>query len=173
MPKSDVDGLKGYVLEVDFEYPSNLHDAHNDLPLAPHNINIGYNILSSYAKQHVSSSSYNSSKLCQTFLPKTNYVVHIRNLRQYLTMGLKVTKVHRVISFSQRKWLQPYVSYNTNMRALATTSFEKDFFKLMNNAVFGKLMENVRNHTNLELITSEKRLLKVCAKPQYKRHAIF
>jgi hypothetical protein len=126
---ADIEGSRGFVLEVDLEYPTSLHQYHNDFPLAPHHLNISYDMLSPYARQFVKP-CYKSSKLCQTFLPRTHYVIHFRNLQQYIRLGLKVTNVHRILSFKQSTWLKPYIDYNTSMRAVATTDFEKDFFQI-------------------------------------------
>ena len=130
------DGDVGYVLEVDLEYPEKLHDLHNDYPLAPEVMKIG-----------------KVNKLTPNFNKKTKYVLHHRNLKQYLGLGMKLTEIHRVISFKQSKWLAPYIALNTQLRTAAKNDFEKDFFKLMNNSVFGKTMENIRNRVNIKLVT--------------------
>ena len=118
-------------------------------------------------------SSGNVSKLVSTLRDKKKYVLHYLNVKLYLNLGLKLTKVHRVLEFKQRKWLKSYIDFNTEMRKDAKYSFEKDFFKLMNNSVFGKTMENLRKRTNIELVTNEKRLLKLTAKPTYVTSKIF
>ena len=142
----------GYVLEVDLEYPEELHDLHNDYPLAPEVMKIG-----------------KVNKLTPNFNKKTKYVLHHRNLKQYFGLGMKLTEIHRVISFKQSKWLAPYIALNTQLRTAAKNDFEKDFFKLMNNSVFGKTMENIRNRVNIKLITSEEKTLKLIAKPSFNR----
>jgi hypothetical protein len=167
---------RGYILEVDLEYPENLHDLHNEYPLAPENIKITKNMLSPYCKdllnkldtRHVS-----TSKLTPNLMNKTKYVLHIENLKYYVSKGLIINKIHRVISFKQCDFLKQYVDFNTSMRAKAKNSFEKDYFKLMVNAVFGKTMENVRNHRDIKLVTNEKHLVRNCSKPNYHTHQIY
>ena len=126
---------KGYIFEVDLVYPHKLWKSHNDYPLAPEKMNVN-----------------GVEKLICHFKPRKNYVVHYRNLRQYLEMGMRLTAVHRGISFNQSSWMEPYIRKNTELRKTAANSFEKDFFKLMNNSVFGKTIENIRKRQNIILI---------------------
>ena len=91
-------------------------------------------------------------------MDKRKYVVHIRNLKYYLEKGMKLTCIHRCIKFKQCEWLKTWIDFNTEKRKLATNEFEKDLFKLMNNAVFGKTMEDVRSHQDFELVDNIKRL---------------
>ena len=135
----DENSDKGYILEVDVEYPENIRMLHSDLPFLPERMEIS-----------------KCTKLVCTMLNKVNYVVHIRALKQALNHGLKLIKVHRIIQFDQEAWLKPYVDMNTELRKEAKNDFEKDFFKVMNNAVFGKTMGNVRNHRDIKLVTSDK-----------------
>ena len=106
-------------------------------------------------------------KLVCNLYYKENYVVHIRPLKQALNHGLILNKVHRVIEFNQEAWLKPYIDMNTEYRKNAKNDFEKDFFKLMNNAVFGKTMENVRKHRDIKLVTTDKRRNLLVSEPNY------
>ena len=130
----------GYFFKVDIEYPTELHDLHSDLPVVPERMKIN-----------------KCSKLVCNLYDKENYVVHIRALKQALMNGLRLKKVHKVLQFDQKPWLKPYIEMNTELRKKANNDFEKDFFKLMNNAVFGKPMENVRKHRDIKLVTTDKR----------------
>ena len=98
---------------------------------------------------------------------KKNYVVHIRSLKQAFNQGLILKKVHRVIQFNQEAWLKPYIDINTELRKQAKKDFEKDFFKLMNNTVFGKTMENVRKHRDIKLVTTDKKRNQLVSEPNY------
>ena len=122
------DSNKGYFLEVDVGYP-NLHNLHSDLPF-----------LSQRSKIK------DFDKLVCSVRDKKNYVVHIKALKQALNRGLILKKVHGVIQFNQEAWLKSYIDMNSNSRKEVKNDFEKDFFKLMNNAVFGKTMEPVRKN---------------------------
>ena len=98
---------------------------------------------------------------------KENYVIHISALKQALNHGLILKEVHRVIEFRQEAWLKPYSDMNTKLRTDAKNDFEKDFFKLMNNSVFDKTMENVRNHREIKLVTTNERKNKLVSEPNY------
>ena len=98
---------------------------------------------------------------------KKKYIVHIKSLKQALNHGLKLKKINRIIKFNQKAWLKPYIDMNTELRKLAKDLFEKDLFKLMNNAVFGKTMENIRKHRNIKIITTNKKRNKLVSEPNY------
>ena len=166
----------GLILEVDLEYPEDLHDLHNDYPLAPEQIMVEETDLSPYCKKlrdqfHCSVGTV--KKLVPNLRRKEKYVVHYRNLQLYLDLGLKVTKVHRVLKFRQSPWLKEYIDFNTGKRKEAKNAFEKDFFKLMNNSVFGKTMENLRKRIDVKLITNQDALVKWAARPSYITSKIF
>ena len=106
-------------------------------------------------------------KLVCNLRNKKKNVVHIRPLKQALNYELKLKKVHRIIELNQESWLKPYIDMNTELRKIAKNDFEKDFFKLMNNAVFGKTMENVRKHRDIKLVTTDKKRSKLVSEPNY------
>ena len=138
--KYNVESDEGYFLEADVQYLENLQELYNDLPFSPERMKIE-----------------KVEKLVANIHDKTEYIIHIRNLKRALHHGLVLKKVHRLIKFHQNAWLKPYTDMNTNLRKKAKNDFEKDFFKLINNAVFGKTMENVRKHRDIKLVTAERR----------------
>ena len=141
---------KGYILEVDVDYPSKLHKLHSDMPFLPERIKIG-----------------KTQKLVCNLRDKKKYIVHISILKQALNHGLKLKKVPRVIEFNQEAWLKKYIDINTELRKKASNDFEKDFFKLMNNTVFGKTMENVRKHRDIKLVKTDHERNKLVSEPNY------
>ena len=161
LAKYNDDSKKGLILEVDLDYPEDLHDLHNDFPLAPEQVCVKENMLSNYfirIKEKYNIFIGQVHKLIPTLSKKRNYVLHYRNLHLYLDQGLKITKVHRVLKFNQSPWLKQYIDFNTQKRTNAKNNFEKDFFKLMNNSVFGKTMENLRKRVDVRLVTDGKNL---------------
>ena len=132
-------GKRGYIFEVDLRYPRHLHDAHSDYPLAPEHLDITADMLSPFQNATFPTKKLGKSrKLAPNLYDKEKYVVHYRNLQYYLAKGMVVTRIHRVLQFDQSPWLETYIDFNTKQRAAGTTEFEKSFFKLMNNAVFGE-----------------------------------
>ena len=169
-------GNKGLILEVDLEYPKELHDTHNDYPLGPEKVKVTEDMLSDFCKKIQKKFDISTGlvrKLIPTLCNKEKYVLHYRNLQLYLDLGLKVKKVHRVLEFKQSPWLKQYIDFNTDKRKNDKNAFEKDFFKPMNNSVFGKTMENIRKRVDIRLVTNEKKLLKMTSKPTYVSSKIF
>lgn len=167
----------GYILEVDVEIPQSIHQSTNDYPLFPEPYTITENDISSKSKEirrlRGGKETFSSTKLAPNMHPKIKYVVHIRNLKFYLEKGAVLRKVHRVISFRQTAWIEQYIMENTRQRQQATDRFEKDFFKLLNNAFFGKTMESVRKRIRVVLIDSARAHTWQTSKPGFKRFTIF
>ena len=145
------------ILEVYLIYPEELHDLHNDYPLCPERVECDRGV----------------KKLIPNLRHKNNYVIHYKNLMQCLRLGMKLKKIHRGIKFIETAFLKPYIDKNPNLRAQAKNNFEKDFFKLMNNSVFGKTMENIRNRVNVKLVDAGEQFKKLAAKPNYNGRKIF
>ena len=152
---SDISGInkkfvKSYEKNVDVDYPSKLHKLHSNMPFLPERMKID-----------------KTQKLVCNLRDKKKYVVHISILKQALNHGLKLKKVHRVIELNQEAWLKKYIDMNTGLRKKTSNEFEKDFFKLMNNAVFGKTMENVRKHRDIKLVKTDHKRNKFVSEPNY------
>ena len=147
---------EGYLLEVDVKYRKELHNSHNDLPFMCEKMVIN-----------------KVEKLVPNLHDKKNYIIHIRASNQALRHGLILEKIHHMIEFNQSSWLKPYIGFNTELRTEAKNDFKKDFFKVMNNSVFGKTMENIRKHKNIKLVTNRESYLKTVVKPNFKSGIIF
>ena len=145
------------ILEVDLIYPEELHDLHNDYPLCPERVECKNGV----------------KKLIPNLRDKNNYVVHYKTLMQYLSLGMKLKKIHRGIKFIEDDFLKPYIDTNVKLRTQAKNDFEKDFFKLMNNSVFGKTIENIRNRVNVKLVNTGDDFKKLTARPNYQSRKIF
>ena len=137
-------------MKVDVDYSNELQDLHRDLPFLSERLVVN-----------------NTKKLICNLQNKKDYVVHINILKQALEHGLKLINVHKVIEFDQEEWLKEYIDLNTELRKKATNDFEKDFFKLMNNSVFGKTMENVRKYRDIKLVRTDKKINKLVSEPNF------
>jgi hypothetical protein len=148
----------GYILEVDIQYPRELHDLHNDLP---------------FCAENICPPGSKTPKLVPNLNNKHNYIIDFRNLKQCLSHGLQISKIHRVLEFQQKPWLKPYIELNNNLRTSADTEFKKNFYKYMNNSVFGKTMENVEKRVDVKIATRWDRMGKslgardLIAKPNF------
>ena len=158
MPPSQLDNWERFpcILEVDLEYPHDLHDLHNDYPLAPEQLEMN-----------------GVTKLIPNLYNKKKYVVHHETLKLYVKYGLKITKIHRGITFQESPWMKSYIDKNTKLRIESKNVFEKDFFKLMNNSVFGKTIENIRKRTDIKLVTTQKQAEKYIYQPNYTHRTTF
>ena len=157
--KSDV----GYFLEVDLEYPNELHELHNDYPLAPEKLAVSNNMLFEYCQKIADEYDIkvgNIKKLIPNLHNKTKYVLHYRNLQLYLSLGMKLTKIDGALQFKQSDWMKRYIDFNTEKRKNATNDFDKDFFTLMINSIYGKTIENLRKRINVILVNNA-RLFKI------------
>ena len=146
----DEEGDAGYLLVVDIEYPKTLRMLHSDLPFLPEKMKI--NIY---------------PKLVCNVTDKENYSIHIVALKQALNHGLKLIRVHSGISVRQEAWLKPYIDLNTELRKNAKKEFEKDFYKLNINSIYGKTVQNDRKHRDIKLITTEAKRNKLASGPDY------
>jgi hypothetical protein len=166
--KLDDKGNKGYLFEVHLRIPETLHDYFNNYVPCPDNMEIKKQYVANWMKPDYKTSKI--KKLCCSFFDKENYVVNYRYLKLALSLGVELKEVKRVLEYTQEPFMKPYIMLNTEMRQKAKTDFEKDFYKLMNNSVYGKTMENVRNRINFRLISTEKQALAV---KNLKRYTIF
>ena len=151
----DEDGIS-CLLEVDLEYPRELHDFQNDFPLAPEKLKLG-----------------KVEKLTQNLRDKKAMVLHGKNLKLYLSLGMKLKSVGRGLKFEEKTFMKCYIDKNTSLRSKAKNDFEKDFFKLMNNSVFGKTMENLRKRVSIELVKDAEKAAKLVNKPNFEDLKIF
>ena len=167
----------GYIVKVDLVYPHRLHDLDSDYPVAPERLCVKDEWLSD--KQMRIKAQYNlprsecTAKLIPNLLDKTEYVVDYRNLKFYLNHGLVLGKVHSAIKYRQSPWMAPYIALNQKKRTEAKTEFEKDFFKLMNNSVFGKTCENQKKRTSVYLVHTREKFKKLVGKPNFMDARIF
>lgn len=152
----------GFIFEVDLDYPQKLNDDHKDYPFCPQN--------------QVVPHTKNDTKLLLTLDDKKKYIIHYTMLQCALKQGLVLKKIHRVLKFAQTQWLKPYIELNTMLRTLADNDFEKNFYKLSINSIYGKLMENMRKRTAIELKTKwtgRYGARKLISKPNFKKYTIF
>ena len=149
----------GYILEVDLEYPKKLYELHNDYSLAPEKLAVSSDMLSKYCKNIADEYGIkvgHVKKLILNLSNKTKYVLHYRNLQLYLSLEMKLTKIQGALQFKQSDWMKKYIDFKTEKRKNAANDFEKCFFKLMINSVYGKAIDNLRKRINVRLVNNAK-----------------
>jgi hypothetical protein len=179
----ETEGESGYVLKLDLEYPRDIHDKTQDFPLAPEPGEVTEDMFTDFmSEQWTRRCEFRrggevkykpEKKLLMTCRNKSEYVVHFKLLKFYLEMGMKIIRVHEVVKFTQTALFRKYIEDNSARRQLATDDFTKDLYKLLNNALFGKTMENVRGRKDFKLRTSEAQMLLDTTKPHYLRTTEF
>ena len=141
----------GYFVEVDLSYPNKIKGKTKKSPFAPGNKKINPDYFSEYMKTIKIDTYTQTKKLLCDWFDKKNYLILYRMLKFYVTHGMEVVKVHTIFSFKQSKWSEKYISFTTQKQNRAKNDFEKDYYKLLNNAFYGKTMENVRNRIKVEV----------------------
>lgn len=147
------DAKTGYKFKCWLHIPEHLHDKFNNYVPCPENVQVLKEDLSEWQQEGYKQSKIR--KLCCSFKDKKNYVVDYRYLKLVLSLGVELKEVSQVLEYTQSNFLKSYIELNTNLRKKAANDFEKDFFKLMNNSVFGKTMENVRQRINFRLVSTD------------------
>ena len=173
--KFDLDSISeiskiGYILEVGLEYCGNLHNLHSDYPLCPEKVEVKCEMLSKYCKDIVDGYDINVGgvkKLIPNLFDKTKYVVHYKNLFDYLSLGIKLKKIHRILKFKQKNWLKGYTDFKTKKRQESSDEFSKGLYKLMNNCIYGKSIENIIKRINVKLVKRKKKYLKIVNRPDF------
>ena len=171
-----VDSEVGHILEVDLEYPRGVHNEHNEYPLCCEHTLINNEDLSPYAREIAEKHNLGkptTSKLVSNLNNKTKYIIHEVALKRAVDAGLILTKIHRVIEFMQKPWMQSFIDFNISKRKIAKDEFEKKFFKDMNNSVYGRTLMNKRTRQNIKLVTNEKKLTNLVKKPTFLSCKIF
>ena len=176
------DSLIGFILEVDLEYPEELHEDHQDYPLVPTKESVPQDWLSPYQtnlleqmkNQDIARRSIGKTKkLLQTLHDKSNYTIHYKLLQLFVRLGLKVKKVHRVLKFEQEAWLEPYITLNTTKRQQARNKFEEDLYKLLNNCAYGKTCESKRKRMLVRIVRDYHAALREISAFEFKSYKIF
>ena len=167
----------GYIVVCDLDYPPELHDRHNDYPLAPERLQVNYTWLSQ--KQMEINRCYNMSrssktiKLMPNLMNKREYICDYTTLQLDLQEGMILKKIHRVIQYNQSQWLKKYIHTNQELRVQAKNDHEKNLFKLMNNSVYGKTCENLKKRTDIKLVQTEEKRKKYTEMPHCQNFRIF
>ena len=166
----------GYILEVDLEYFKELHNSHSDYPLCPEKIEISSDMLSKYCKEIADWYGIKVGgvkKLIPNLGDKVKYVVHYKNLKYYLSLGMKLVKIYRILSFRQSDWLKKSVDFNTEKRKQSIDECNKNLYRMLNNCIYGESIENIRKRINVKLINDKKTYQRCVNKPSFISQKIF
>ena len=172
----DAEGDSGCRVRASWKYPESLHELHNDYPMAPESILVSPEMCSPFNTKLAEATNRHAdtvAKLVPNLMDKAEYTCHIKNFQYYVKAGLICTAVHKVLEFDQYAYLKPYIMFNTDKRAKATNDFDKDYYKLMSNSVFGKSMENVMKRIEVDLVTSRPKFIKLMSDPRFRSSVLF
>ena len=176
--KIKTNGKNGYFVQCDLKYPEEYHDLHSDFPLAPVKGKILTKDLSEKQKtmlKLLKNSGFKripTEKLILNLFDKKQYILHFKNLKLYLKLGLVLDKIYRVLAFEQENFLKPYIAMNTYLRQCSETEFEKDLYKLLNNSIYGKSIEDKRKHINVKVAVNRSQCMKLLKKPTFDQFRI-
>ena len=170
------DSPEGYILEVDLECLIELHDYFDDYPPAPEKLKVTNDMLSKYCSDIANKYGIKVGEVNKLILNlgnKKNYVIHYRNLQLYVSLGMKVTKFHKILKFKQSDWMKQYIDFDTEKRKNPNNDYEKNLLKLMINSVCDKTMENLRKRVDVKLINNDKDYVKSVSKTTLASQKIF
>ena len=168
----------GFIVECDLTYPENLHDMHNDFPLAAEKMMVQTSDWSSYmhklaTENGIDANFRGAEKLIPHLGPRKHYVTHYLNLSYYIKQGMKLEKIHRILTFTQSAFMRPYIDFCTNLREKTNNEFQSNLFKLFSNACYGKLLQNPSHNVNMKLVTTSHQFHKLSRKPNFKSMTIY
>ena len=173
--ESYADVREGFIAQVTLSYPRRLHASHRSFPLAPEKRCVTSSELSPYQKRcHriLKTKPGKVPKLMGTFYTRKKYVLHAANLKLYLKLGMKLKKVHKVLTFEESNFLKKYIDFCTRMRGQATSDFDKKMFKLMSNSNFGKFIENSSRYLDMKLVFNPKDAKFWVSSPRYHSYRV-
>ena len=164
----------GYIIEADLVFPESCHDLLDELPLAPDHVKVTFDKMSPFSqtihtniKGPGAAQRFCQEKLVTSLEPKRRYCLHYLTLQFYLTLGVKLLKVHSVIRFKQSDFLKQYINFISDKRANAKSGFKKRLFKLLANSLYGKFIQDVRKYSQVRFATSEEELHKYASSPYF------
>ena len=168
---ADPDGEMWYIIECDLMYDSTAHDFTNDLSLAPEHLEVTPDMLSEAAlillQKLNKKQSPKQTKLIPNVQDKSNYITHYKNLQFYLSHGMKLSKIHKILQFKQEAWISPYIEFNSQKQRESSSAFEKQFYKTIVNSLYGKTCEQLRNRLDVRIVSKHISVERYIAKPNF------